>query len=247
MKTNDKTKTEINYEIVILVGLALIIIAPIVFTSAARLKIFNFTETGPIGDTIGGITAPFVGILGAVLVYISFREQQKANRIQWKALKKENKKNKKQSNFEFLYNFFLNEIKNYSFPDNYNFSQCINKLNGPIEGYEQKSRFLAYDSHAKIITNYLILNNSFLFELTHSKLNENSKNAIVNIYLNYTTKNCSDRTINSNKAQINYFNEVFPEFLYNLNRFNQYIDQLEQIKRDHQNRIKMNDLVNQNS
>ena len=37
--------------------------------------------TGQIGDTIGGLYSPFIGLLSAVLIYISFKEQVKANRL----------------------------------------------------------------------------------------------------------------------------------------------------------------------
>jgi hypothetical protein len=39
-------------------------------------------DSGTIGDAIGGITAPFIGLFGALLVYYSFKEQVKANRLQ---------------------------------------------------------------------------------------------------------------------------------------------------------------------
>lgn len=64
------------------IGIILIFLMPLILTQGAFYSIFNFSETGPIGDTIGGITAPFIGLLGATLVYISFEEQRKANKIQ---------------------------------------------------------------------------------------------------------------------------------------------------------------------
>ncbi|MEI7594488.1 MAG: hypothetical protein WCK02_01985 [Bacteroidota bacterium] len=36
--------------------------------------------TGVIGDTIGGITSPIIGLISAILIYITFNEQVKANR-----------------------------------------------------------------------------------------------------------------------------------------------------------------------
>lgn len=48
--------------------------------------------TGVIGDTIGGLTAPIIGIASAILVYIAFKEQKKANDIQTSALNKERKR-----------------------------------------------------------------------------------------------------------------------------------------------------------
>jgi len=44
--------------------------------------LFSLTsESGVIGDAINGITAPFIGILGVILIYISFNEQVIANKI----------------------------------------------------------------------------------------------------------------------------------------------------------------------
>ena len=40
----------------------------------------SFYETGQIGDTIGGITAPFIGFLAAILVYLAFKAQIDANK-----------------------------------------------------------------------------------------------------------------------------------------------------------------------
>ena len=42
---------------------------------------YDFRETGQIGDTIGGITAPVVGLVSAILVYLSFTAQIRANKI----------------------------------------------------------------------------------------------------------------------------------------------------------------------
>lgn len=41
----------------------------------------SFLHTGEIGDTIGGITAPVIGLVSAILVYLSFTAQIKANRV----------------------------------------------------------------------------------------------------------------------------------------------------------------------
>lgn len=39
----------------------------------------DLSNTGQIGDTIGGVTAPFIGFLAAILVYLAFRAQIDAN------------------------------------------------------------------------------------------------------------------------------------------------------------------------
>lgn len=57
-------------------------------------------NTGPIGDTIGGLTAPFIGLLSAILVYISFQEQVKANRLVQVQITEETLRRNLQESFE---------------------------------------------------------------------------------------------------------------------------------------------------
>ena len=47
-----------------------------------QFSILDFTETGQIGDTIGGTMSPFVGILAAVLTFMAFWIQYQANEEQ---------------------------------------------------------------------------------------------------------------------------------------------------------------------
>ncbi len=62
---------------IIILLIAGVIILPWFFTQTV-FSVYNMSETGQIGDTIGGITAPFINGLGAVLIYIAFKEQVKS-------------------------------------------------------------------------------------------------------------------------------------------------------------------------
>lgn len=64
----------------LIVGLFLIVFSPWLFTRDAFFISFG-QKSGYIGDTIGGITSPIINFLGAILVYLSFSEQIKANQI----------------------------------------------------------------------------------------------------------------------------------------------------------------------
>ena len=64
----------------IIVGILFAIIAPILFIQN-RTNI-DFTETGQIGDTIGGITAPIIGILSILLLFYTLWEQISFNKKQ---------------------------------------------------------------------------------------------------------------------------------------------------------------------
>ncbi|MBU3660157.1 MAG: hypothetical protein FGM14_09820 [Flavobacteriales bacterium] len=59
----------------------IIMVLPILLTVPAIFNFLNFSEKGQIGDTIGGITAPFINGLAAILVFLAFKEQIKANEI----------------------------------------------------------------------------------------------------------------------------------------------------------------------
>ena len=56
--------------------------APRLFTGPSYNERLNFTETGNIGDTIGGIMGPFVAIAGVLLTFVAFLMQVRANEIQ---------------------------------------------------------------------------------------------------------------------------------------------------------------------
>lgn len=73
--------------IIICAGAFLILVFPWLFTQFSGK--LDFTQTGQIGDTIGGITAPIIGFMSAILIYVSFMIQYKANQMQWKAIRDE--------------------------------------------------------------------------------------------------------------------------------------------------------------
>ena len=73
----EKLGKYINYSIPFFVIFTLFM--PFLLTRKS-FGLFDFTKTGSIGDTIGGITAPIIGIFGALLVYRSLMAQVRANR-----------------------------------------------------------------------------------------------------------------------------------------------------------------------
>lgn len=77
-------KVKIEKLIKTLLGVAFLLIiisffAPWVLT---QFSIIDFTETGPIGDTLGGIMNPFIAIAGVIVTYLAFYMQYKANQYQ---------------------------------------------------------------------------------------------------------------------------------------------------------------------
>lgn len=65
-------------QLILILGGIILFIPPIITLDSA-FDFFNFTETGQIGDTIGGVTGPFINAIGAILIFLAFKEQIKAN------------------------------------------------------------------------------------------------------------------------------------------------------------------------
>lgn len=96
---NEKGWLARNAGFLFLVAFIATISAPYFVTQFSIWPYIDFTKTGSIGDTIGGITAPVINIFAALLVYLAFREQVKANDIQVKALNDERRVRKIESSF----------------------------------------------------------------------------------------------------------------------------------------------------
>lgn len=115
------------------VGL-LIFIFPWLFTRSSLLG-FDFTSTGQIGDTIGGITAPALSLFGSFLIYLTLRAQIDANR-------KLNDQFNQQSvtrSFEELSKYISNQINEFRFLSvhhetsaNLSTDAVTNAFSGPI-------------------------------------------------------------------------------------------------------------------
>ncbi|HYV90491.1 MAG TPA: hypothetical protein VE978_01855 [Chitinophagales bacterium] len=74
---NDKSVNKILALLV--VGILFVVFAPYLFTR--HLGVLNFNDTGTIGDTIGGITAPITSLIGSILVFFALKAQIDANKL----------------------------------------------------------------------------------------------------------------------------------------------------------------------
>lgn len=72
-------KVTITILIMAVVILIFSFVAPALFVNEAIKPQLDFSETGPIGDTIGGIMNPFIALVGILLTFLAFYMQIKAN------------------------------------------------------------------------------------------------------------------------------------------------------------------------
>lgn len=91
-------------------GLLGIFIIPCLFTQDWFTRFASYNNSGQIGDTIGGTTAPFIGLLSAVLVYRALQAQIKANEIIQKQIeeqKTESAERQKHESFMKMYEAYV--------------------------------------------------------------------------------------------------------------------------------------------
>jgi hypothetical protein len=62
----------------------------------------NASTRALTGEFLGGVASPFIGLVSAILVYLSFQQQIRANKIQMEALKQESKRNNIRSTLNIL-------------------------------------------------------------------------------------------------------------------------------------------------
>lgn len=68
-------------------------------------KIFDFSETGQIGDTINGIMGPFIAIAAVLLTFAAFYIQKEANDIQTETINAQTKQEEIQKIESRLFEF----------------------------------------------------------------------------------------------------------------------------------------------
>lgn len=122
----------------ILFGIMIFFI-PIILTRESN--IVSFKNTGEIGDTIGGITAPFLGFFGSILVYLALKAQIEANeqvRLQFEKQEKEQILESRKEYFKSRSNLILNEINSFY----YSFNDELNPLKNQKLNYEGSQAIL---------------------------------------------------------------------------------------------------------
>jgi hypothetical protein len=183
----DKTKEE-KQEIkkkwmifAFIVTVLIISLTPYLFTEFSIG--IDFSETGSIGDTIGGITAPFINIMAALLIFYSFNEQVKANRIQSRSFDDMKIENKDSQLTKIIFEdskTLLNSIESFSLSSDFMNDISLGRIKrsdnkygfiGIIEFYQDIFDFKDYEPSISQLDNELmtimLLNNKIGLLLDH--------------------------------------------------------------------------------
>jgi hypothetical protein len=99
-------------------GIVVILVMPFLLTREYFIGKFNLSTTGQIGDTIGGITAPFLNLIGAFLVFYALKAQVTANELIQIQIDKDNDAKECENeaqNLNQLYSYLIDSINGFRF------------------------------------------------------------------------------------------------------------------------------------
>lgn len=180
-----------NYQFVLLIiGTILILFgSTYVFTRPAIFDFFNFNKTGEIGDTIGGITSPIINIIGSILIYVSFKAQINANKIQFRLVQIEIQSQTFDRNFEIALDLFKELKADYkALQHNTSIGQAaLNIFVYEIDNISTKEKFISstkkpiYVDWQFILCEYDLLINHIL----NSKMRKDERHKVFTIVYNF--------------------------------------------------------------
>ena len=157
-------------------GVVCIVAAPVLMVTGG----YSLTETGDLGDTIGGVTAPISSLVGSILVFLALRSQIMANKITQKQIhdqKVEEQMKKEVAYVSDLYKYFLNNIQSYE-TKYYKGHRAIMKVMSLLAETERKNAHdeeqLYYGTAAELY-GILKLGKLFLEQVNQSRLDEHDK------------------------------------------------------------------------
>jgi len=148
------------------IGMAGVILLPIILTQPAFLNIIDFSEKEYIGNVINGTTAPLIGLVTAFLMYIAFRAQYVANQKQWESIKE----NQQITNLDLIFGDLDSKFKNFSVFDLNEFQSFLNDITSG-----EKEKISNLNSFEQTMNDLLIFTNNFslLFTMLYmSQLNK---------------------------------------------------------------------------
>lgn len=80
----------LKYWLILAISVFFLFLAPGIFTQPVVFDFWRFnSDTGSVGDTIGGTTAPIIGLISIYLLVATLWEQKKSNEVQLKYMRDE--------------------------------------------------------------------------------------------------------------------------------------------------------------
>ncbi|UTW66767.1 putative phage abortive infection protein [bacterium SCSIO 12643] len=187
---NQNQEEEIRRLIIIFLAIAisliiLSIIAPLIFT---QYSIVDFTDTGEIGDTLGGIMNPFIAMAGVAVTFLAFYMQYKANHYQRDQFNIQLNKEKEQFRQELDLQkdqFHKNRFENQFYEMLKLHNQNVNNIEITQKNYESDEKYTVTTIRGIKALVYLLTEFEIAYELVKKELSDKTDKSLINIAYSY--------------------------------------------------------------
>lgn len=179
VKLNKLTITLLYITFLLLIAVCF---SPYIFTRKAEWAWADLSQKGDLGDAIGGMTSPFIGVASVIITGLAFYMQYTANKLQVDLFKQQNEETKKQFNEQLKLSNeqFDQQIKNQV--------NEINRLQFESQFYE-RIKFLKEEINSLSITTQddkLLTGRQVFYEL-------NKEINFTYLIINYTLPYCDSK------------------------------------------------------
>ncbi len=85
-RITEHQKSILNTILIILMTATFVLLGVKIVSGKYWFESYNLSEKGGLGDAVNGLSAPFISFFSSILIYITFKEQNKANKLlqtQW--------------------------------------------------------------------------------------------------------------------------------------------------------------------
>lgn len=160
----------------LVVGVIYMVAAPLLFITSG----YSFVETGQLGDTIGGITAPISSLVGSVLVFLALKGQMVANKITQEQIRDQQLEEQRKKEIAYvsdLYKYFLNSIQTFE-TKYYKGHRAIMKVMSLLADSERKQAHdesMLYYGTAAELYSLLKLGKLFLEQVNKCRIEQHDK------------------------------------------------------------------------
>jgi hypothetical protein len=210
---------ERNVTLVMIVLLLFTLIAPVLFSLNSFYQFFDLSKSGNIGDAIGGITAPFLGLLTIFLIYLTYKSQ-KTELEETRKIAEEQSKTMTLQRFENTFFKLMDNhaelIKSYAGMDGASAS-----LFSSMRDLKTRARFYHYALERKKIVGFSIFN--FNPE-NNAYMNDELIEKVIN-YINQIVSYVRERDLSDSAKQF-YFTILFNSLLNSEKYFYGYQSEL---------------------
>ncbi|MEO2053320.1 MAG: hypothetical protein ABGX00_16310 [Allomuricauda sp.] len=233
-----------RWEYSVLVGLVVIAFAsPYIFTQFSIGP--SFIGTGEIGDTIGGLTAPFINLAAAFLVYKSFTAQIQANIDQRNNHDAQMELIRKEQGINAI-SYLFNEVEKTITKNETQYNKCavdyLNRMCDELKTVKENSGIQDYQKYVNRKKKQITPQISKVLDITSQNIK------FLRVLSNHIEEYRNVFSKEKNTTELTYFfstkiNEIFIKFKYKDIAFGDLKDKLNNVNfEDEQDEFALNQL-----